>query len=390
MSDATPDTSEVDHSRDHGHARSTEVAGQVTDEARGRIYPCPSCGADLVFRIGSEHLNCGYCGYEKEIVLDAERRIEERDLNAMLEELSEKHDDGEQAQPGDNEVRCDSCGGTVLFSGTLTSTSCPYCASPLQRDNIQVAKNRIGADGILPLQIDEPKAHNHIGEWVKGRWFAPNRFLREGVTGEIHSVYLPFWTFDAMTFNVYRGQRGDHYTVTVGSGKNRRTVTKTRWSSRSGQFQRFFDDVVVLATRGLPHQLIHELEPWPFEKLIPFTQEVSAGHYARTYDLPLREGFANAKLRIEAAVESETRRRIGGDVQRISSLKSDYDALTFKHLLMPVWIFAYRYGDKPYQVFVNGATGEVQGQRPYSWIKIMLAVIAGAAVAGIIALVSQS
>ncbi len=38
---------------------------------------------------------------------------------------------------------------------------------------------------------------------------------------------------------------------------------------------------------------------------------------------------------------------------------------------------------KPYQVFVNGVTGEVHGQRPYSWIKITFAVIAALIVVGI-------
>ena len=46
-------------------------------------------------------------------------------------------------------------------------------------------------------------------------------------------------------------------------------------------------------------------------------------------------------------------------------------------------MMAYRYRDKSYQVVVNASTGEVQGDRPYSWIKILLAVLAGLAVAGL-------
>ena len=33
------------------------------------------------------------------------------------------------------------------------------------------------------------------------------------------------------------------------------------------------------------------------------------------------------------------------------------------------------YQQKPFQVFINGMTGEVQGQRPYGAIKIAAAVI---------------
>ena len=54
-----------------------------------------------------------------------------------------------------------------------------------------------------------------------------------------------------------------------------------------------------------------------------------------------------------------------------------YNEITFKHLLLPVWMLAYRYNEKVYQVFVNAGTGEVQGERPYSWVKITLAVLAG-------------
>jgi hypothetical protein len=46
----------------------------------------------------------------------------------------------------------------------------------------------------------------------------------------------------------------------------------------------------------------------------------------------------------------------------------------FRHLLLPVWIGAYRFGGKVYQVAVNARTGEVQGERPYSSVKIGLLV----------------
>ena len=52
-----------------------------------------------------------------------------------------------------------------------------------------------------------------------------------------------------------------------------------------------------------------------------------------------------------------------------------YSAITFKHLLLPVWISAYRFQDKIYQVLVNARTGEVQGARPYSPWKIVGLVV---------------
>jgi hypothetical protein len=54
---------------------------------------------------------------------------------------------------------------------------------------------------------------------------------------------------------------------------------------------------------------------------------------------------------------------------------------TFKHILLPVWLAAYKYRGKSYRFVVNGRTGRVQGERPYSAIKIAFAVIAGLIIA---------
>jgi len=108
---------------------------------------------------------------------------------------------------------------------------------------------------------------------------------------------------------------------------------------------------------------------------------VLVAYLARTYETKLDAGFFAAKQRIEAVIETDIRRHIGGDTQRIRSIHARYDAITFKHLLLTVWLLAYRYNENIYQVVVNAGTGEVQGDRPYSWTKITLAILAGAVIA---------
>ena len=43
---------------------------------------------------------------------------------------------------------------------------------------------------------------------------------------------------------------------------------------------------------------------------------------------------------------------------------------------MPVWLLTYTYGETVYQVVANGVTGQIAGDRPWSWIKIVLLIIA--------------
>ncbi|MCA9036887.1 MAG: hypothetical protein KDA91_17250 [Planctomycetaceae bacterium] len=377
----------------HRRDSRTLDTGRTFDEGAGRVFPCESCGADLEFHIGDQSLKCPFCGHLKQIELSEDAALVEQDFHAMLErirawreETRDQDDERSDATSDVRELRCESCGGNVEFVGTLTSRHCPYCNSPIQLEKAHKSgENRIPVDGVLPFQIDRQHAKANLGQWVSSRWFAPGDFLKQGAEGKFNGIYLSYFTFDSMTFTSYAGQRGEYYYVTVGSGKNQRRERRTRWYPASGRFQRFFDDVLVLANTGLRRDFMLALEPWPLLKVVPFNQHMLAGFMARTYDMELDHCFTEAKERIDTSIHSEVCQRIGGDTQRVSAVNSRYEAITFKHLLLPTWLMAYQYGDKTYQVFINAATGEVQGERPYSVWKILFAVLFGvAAAAGII------
>lgn len=361
---------------------SYDGGGERIDDERGRIFPCEGCGADLIFNIKTQKLRCGHCGFEKEIGIDPDREIEEQDIYAMLAHLRELREHPEQSDDDqEQEVRCEGCGATLLFVDSVTSSECPYCASPIQLEHAHTSEKRVPVDAVLPFLIEEPVARQQLKAWVKSLWFAPNEFVEKGVEGKFHGVYMPYFTYDSMTSTRYSGQRGEFYYVTVGTGKNRRQERRTRWYPASGSFQNFFDDVIILASHGLPRQLIRELEPFPLHLIVPFKHAYLAGFTARTYEIELDDGFVLGKERIDAALYSEVCQRIGGDTQRVDSVETQYDAITYKHLLLPLWLLSYKYKDKLYQVAVNAATGEVNGERPYSWVKIMFASLAAAAVA---------
>lgn len=355
--------------------------GKKIDDGKGRVFPCDRCGADLEFSIGQQSLQCPYCGAVKQIELPADAPIVERDFQEALERLKRLRESQAQAEgqaETQSAIRCDSCGAEVIFQGTLTSTHCPYCAAPLTRENIHDSVVRIPVDGMLPFYVPKEHAAVNLRQWVSSLWWAPNEFLRQGVNGRFNGVYLPYFTYDALTVTRYTGQRGDAYYVTIGEGNTKRTERRVQWQSAGGEFQRFFDDVLVIAAAGEPAALVVDLEPWPLAQLVPYSPAMLAGFFSRTYDVELEDGFQVARNRIDSALAFDVRQRIGGDEQRISSLRSNYSALTFKHLLLPVWLLAYRYEGRTYQVMVNAATGRVTGERPYSWVKITFAVVLAA------------
>lgn len=361
---------------------------QVTEDTR--TYPCRQCGAQLVFDIKTQKLACPSCGFSTDIDTAGLQAPTEHDLASTMAQL--RQFEASHAAPqltGEKEIVCQNCGGHTTFTGTLTAVRCPYCATPIQRNDIQDAPARLRVDGVLPFQVDEKTARADVEKWINGRWFAPTEFKKYKETGSFTSVYAAYFTYDADTVTDYRGERGEHYTVTVGSGDDRHTETRTRWYPAAGEVRNAFDDITVLANDGFEHKRVKALEPWPTQQAKPFSPEYVAGHLSRTYDHDAEEKLPEARAEMDQAIAATIRSDIGGDEQRIEATNTTFNSLTFKHLLLPIWLLTVVYEGKPFQVFINGVTGEVQGQRPWSKVKIAAAAVA-AVIVVIIALVIYS
>jgi hypothetical protein len=204
---------------------------------------------------------------------------------------------------------------------------------------------------------------------------------------------VPYWTYDADTESDYTGSRGDHYWETESyttfvDGKPQqqtRQVMKTRWTGRSGTVARSFDDVLVRGTNHIAHESQDKLEPWPIEHVVAYQPEYLAGFSALRYDVEPQAGLATAQGLMSHVIDDDCRHDIGGDEQRVHQVDTRYSNVTYKLLLIPIWVVCYLYAGKTWRVLVNGRTGEVVGDRPYSTTKIAAAVLAAlVAIVGVI------
>ena len=342
----------------------------------GLKFACTSCGAYLKYAPGTTHLTCEYCNTQNEITGFGE--VEELDYFAFLSD-----GDSPAGTVSEHFVKCETCNATSSIKPTVTSASCPYCSAPFVLENAY-NENVIPPNSILPFKLDEKTAKNEFIKWIDKLWYAPND-LKKVVSklDYFKGVYIPYWTYDTNTFTQYTGERGEHYYVTetyttTENGKsvtNTRQVQKTRWYSASGSVMLFFDDLLVTASKSLPEKYVRNLEPWDMENLVTFNQSYLSGYTTEKYQINLKEGFDIAKILAEPNIMSAIRNDIGGDEQRIDTTDTKYSNITFKHLLFPLYVSVYKYNGKVYQFLINARTGEVQGQRPYSTIKIIFTVL---------------
>ncbi|MDA7964726.1 TFIIB-type zinc finger domain-containing protein [Ruegeria sp.] len=350
----------------------------MTDEHR---FPCDQCGADYRFNPGDGTLTCDHCGHSEAITggpwggaslreLDFDAALADRLPEAEIEET--------------RVLSCPNCAAQVEFDPNTHAAECPFCATPVVTDT--GVNRHIKPRGVLPFALDEPSAHKAMADWLGQLWFAPNglkEYARKG--RKMQGIYVPYWTFDADTKSSYRGERGVVYyetrTVMRDGKRVQQQVPKVRWTPKSGRVARFFDDVLVLASRSLPKSYTDALEPWDLPALEPYQPEYLAGFRAEAYTVELREGYTEARAHMARVIERDVRFDIGGDRQRIHNVDTEVRDVTFKHILLPVWMAAYKYRGETYRFVVNGRTGRVQGERPWSAIKITIAVVLGLLVA---------
>ncbi len=362
---------------------------------KGKLFPCLNCGAKVEFDPRERALKCPYCSHTSNVEVGG-AEVEERSFNEYVSKLVKGNVGGIAGRS--TQTKCSGCGAMVLLEDKVVTDECPFCSTHLENKPEEV-EGMLPPESLIPFAVDQRGARESFEKWLHGLWFAPTELKKVANLGQLASVYIPYWTYDAMTYTRYRGMRGDdyqeteYYTEKDSNGntvQRSRTVTKTHWYSVTGEVQHFFDDVLVCGTQSIPPHLIGGLEPWDTAELEPFQDPFLAGHKTERYAVDLQEGLVIAKEKMEPEIRSLIKSDIGGDHQRIESTDTRYLGVTFKHCLLPVWIANYHYHDKLFQLLINGRTGKVSAERPWSWMKIfrlvaIILLIIGAIIAVVMA-----
>jgi predicted RNA-binding Zn-ribbon protein involved in translation (DUF1610 family) len=340
-------------------------------------HHCPACGAEARWDAGKQALVCPYCGTVSPAELASDGSIvKEHDLAVALRAIP---DDARGWERDRTPVQCQSCKAISLFESTRVAQRCEFCGSPavvLYTDT----RNVIYPESVLPFAVSEAQVRESIRRWYASRWFAPNRLKKAALTDRVGGVYLPYWTFDAQVDANWTAEAGHYYYETRTVRRNGRTEQvqerKVRWVPAAGDTRMAFDDELVAATQGIHAWLLKEIEPFPTTDLKPYDRGYVSGWVVEQYQIDLVGAAERARAAMDDKVRAQCARDVPGDTYRNLQVSSTYNAQTFKHTLLPVWLLHYDYGRRSFQVVVNGVTGVIAGEQPYSWIKIFFAVLA--------------
>jgi len=281
-------------------------------------------------------------------------------------------------------VKCQSCQAISVFKPERVAQTCDFCGSPALVPYDEI-KTPTRPQNVLPFQVSQGDVREKVHAWYRGRWFAPNRFKGRAFTDTIHGLYLPYWTFDAQVAAQWTAEAGYYYytTETYRDSKGNsqtRQVQHVRWEPASGLVEHFFDDEPVPGTHGVSNVLLRQVEPFATPELVPYDTAFLSGFIVEHYQVVLLEAAQASQDAMTEKLRQMCAAQIPGDTHRNLEIHPTFSAQTFKHVLVPVWLLAYLYGTRTFQVVVNGYSGRMAGQYPKSPWKIaflvLLAIIA--------------
>jgi rubredoxin len=325
-------------------------------------YACDGCGALMLYDAASGGLKCPFCGGTKGIERDPGYVAVEH----ALESLGPTIDRAEAHK---------------TFSDATVASRCPFCGAEHVVER-QGDPDRIRPASVLPFAVALEAARERFVVWLGKGIFRPRSLRTDASEATFSGVYVPFWTFDAKAWSRWTAQAGWHYTVTVPAGNGQtRTETRTRWEPAAGERTDLYDDVLVAASKGLDERLLAKVEPFRLAALQPYRSDYLSGWLAEEYVVDLPEGWRRAREEINEEQERRCAGDVPGDTHANLRVWTQHGDVTWKHLLLPLWISSYRFHGKVYTFLVNGQTGRVAGRAPVSPVRVAIAVVLGVALA---------
>lgn len=350
--------------------------GKLQAKVETDIIKCPSCGSNMVFDPDSQMLYCEHCGRKESFASD---------LTANEIDIQKGFEEGDKWNEKDATVfRCDNCGAKVVLNKGETAKTCPFCGTAHVEKSDELPG--LKPNGVLPFAFGIDKALEFTKTWVKKRIFAPKKFKKNINTENVHGVYTPCFTFDTKTTSSYWGRIGRRHTRVVGSGDNRHTETYIVWQYVKGTYYENFDDVLITAGSKFDQHKLDRTAPYDTNGSKEYQKNYLLGYMAYHYDRDLKCCWGDAKNRIDEKIKAHILRKYSYDVIDYFNVSTMHEMVTYKYVLLPVYVGNFNYRKKLFNFFVNGTNGKVFGKTPLSPWRILFAVFLGIAIVGAVIL----
>ena len=272
------------------------------------------------------------------------------------------------------EFTCGKCASKIAVIKGHKLEQCPFCGH-IEFEASEQHKSALLPTGIIPFTVPEKRARKKLTKWLrKGSWFfLPNELRKLTDPDQLRGVFIPYFIIDAFLRSSWKGKSGVTYQVNNRGKKENRT----NWENFAGYWEHFFEGMSVPASKGIHQGTLQKILPFNTRELVSYDPDYLKDWFTEIYQQDEKDALEVAETIMETEVEFKADQRIKGDEIKDLKFAMEKMLITFKHILLPVWIGTFTYRGKTFQYLINGQTGEISGTKPLSLEKMIITVAAG-------------
>lgn len=332
-------------------------------------FKCPQCGATTAFSASSGGLTCTHCGYFEapEGPLVGRDAHEFEFTTVALERAAQ----GWGVNRSD--LVCENCGAQTSIPADKMTQTCPFCGSN-KVIHRQAAQDILRPRFLIPIKITPDQCGQIVSTWMKKSWMVPTQLKDQVNTSALTGIYLPFWTFDALTRADWKAEVGHTEIERFYEDGEWKTRSVTNWRWESGHVELAIDDLIVRGTDRVSARLLDEISNFDLSELAKYDPKYLAGLGAKSYDIPLEKAWEMARSQMRERTRQVCNQKTSTSQVRNFSMKLDFANEQWRNILLPVYLASYIYQKQSFQVAINGQNGLISGQRPADWNKVWLVI----------------
>ena len=339
----------------------TETHQEVVD------FHCPQCDGVSAYSAENGGLTCTFCGFYE----PPQQQVVGKQAEAFefTVETMERVAHGWGAER--KELSCNRCAARTTFSTDMLTHTCPFCGSN-QVVQVKAPQDVLRPRFLVPFSITADDCRQKTAVWLQSSWMLPAKLNRLARTTDYTPIYIPYWTFDATTQAAWKAEVAHNVQKRVyRNGRwQRRTVTEWRWEK--GHVRVDFDDILVQGSQKLSKTLLAKIDDYNLQALVAYDASFLAGLQAQAYDIDLDTAWERGRHTMRTNTKNACKKQASSTRMRNFSMNLAFKDENWRYILLPLYVATYRYGTESYQVLINGQTGELAGQRPVDWKKVLL------------------
>jgi len=221
--------------------------------------------------------------------------------------------------------------------------------------------------GVIPFEIPTNLAEKIFKKWINKQFLVPNSLKKNAKIHPLAGIYLPYWAFFTKAICEFTVETGKIYRI----GK----ISYVHWTKRNGTYRKTFPETIIKGSKRHKTAALKSVEPYDFSQAKSYKPHFLSGFAAERYSVGLKEGFEKCQTVIKNSLQESLPKAVkvqyNADLVRKLKFSIRLTDITYKNVLVPLWMSHFTYKNEKYEFLINGQTGKLGGKTPKSAGKIL-------------------